>query len=364
MNRQRTSIKKIKQDYQAKKLANPFFRKKEKKPERLFLRRFKLVSLLLLTAFLFWFFTCSSWWKITEVEVRGLERLNTNLIKTELASSFESKSILIFKQQNIFLFNKDASAERLKSKFNLADIKIKKRWPRKLIVEINERPYAFIYYEEGKYYFSSADNYLMTEITFQENEPEEISLITKTRDASALGVENGELIDISETEREELSTSSLKANIIAPDASVQLLEGGNLNNGLGLTSISPSEKEKYFIIENKNNDSLIRSDGKIKLSEKYLAFIFNLNGELKLYNFQLDRFIIADQYYNSVFAKILDGPQIYFNVNNEIKGQLDNLMLVKNNKIKDNFNRLEYIDLRYGDKIYFYPENITEPLSQ
>ena len=366
MNRQRTNIKKIKKDYQAKKLANPFFRKKQKKPEGLFLRRFKLISLLVLTAFLFWFFTCSSWWKITEIEIRGLERLSSDLVETELALSFETTNILIFKQQNIFLFNNDAAAEKLKDKFNLADIKIKKRWPRKLIVEINERPYAFIYYEEGKYYFSSADNYLMTEITFQENEPEEISLITETGVASALEVENGELIDISQTEREELATSSLEANIIASTSELELVEEGNLknNNGLELISISLSEKEKYFIIENKNNDSLIRSDGKIKLSENYLAFIFNLNGELKLYNFKLDRFIIADQYYNSVFAKIADGPQIYFNVNNDIKGQLDNLMLVKNNKIKDNFNRLEYIDLRYGDKIYFYPESITEPLSQ
>jgi len=91
-----------------------------------------------------------------------------------------------------------------------------------------------------------------------------------------------------------------------------------------------------------------------------LQFIFNLSGELKLYSFELDRFIIADQYYNSVFAKIVDGPQIYFNVNNDVKAQLDNLILVKNNKIKDNFNRLEYIDLRYGDKIYFYPENISD----
>lgn len=364
MNRQRTNVKKIKKDYQAKKLANPFFRKKVKKPEGLFLRRFKLISLLILIVFLFWFFTCSSWWKITEVEIKGLERLSADLIKTELDLSFETTNIFIFKQQNIFLFNKDAAAEQIKDKFNLADIKIKKRWPRKLIVEINERPYAFIYYEEGKYYFSSADNYLMTEIIFQENEPKEINLITEIGAASALGVENGELVDISETEREELSTSSLEANIIAPDANGELLEGESLNNGLGLTSISPTEKEKYFIIENKNNDSLIRSDGKIKLSENYLAFIFNLNGELKLYNLKLDRFIIADQYYNSVFAKIVDGPQIYFNVNNDIKGQLDNLILVKNNKIKDNFNRLEYIDLRYGDKIYFYPETIIEPLSE
>ena len=323
MNRQKTGVKKIKKDYQAKKLANPFFRKKEKKPEGLFVKRFKLISLLILISALIWFFTCSSWWKITEIEIKGLERLSSETIKAELDLLFETNSLLIFSQQNIFIFNKDATAEVIKDKFNLTDIKIKKRWPRKLIIDISERPYAFIYYEQGKYYFSSADNYLMAEIILQE------------------------------AEREELATSSLETQAIASSAETVLLEGE-------LISINDIEKEKYFIIENKNNDSLIRSDGKIKLDENYLTFIFSLNRELRFYNFQLDRFIIADQYYNSVFAKIIDGPQIYFNVNNDIKTQLDNLILVKNNKIKDNFNRLEYIDLRYGDKIYFYPENISD----
>lgn len=353
MNKQRTFSKNIKKDYQSKKLANPFFRKKEKKPEGLFLKRFKLISLLILFAALIWFFIFSSWSKITVIEVKGLERLSPELVKTELSPLFEEKSFLVFSQKNIFIFNKKIAAEKIKNEFNLADIQIKKRWPRKLLIEVDERPYAFIYYEEGRYYFSSADNYLMAEITFQENEPKEVDLITEIGAASALEIENGELVVISETEREELATSSLNADNQGLDQDNLAREG----NSLELINIDPAEKEKYFIIENKNKDSLIRSDKKIRLSESYLAFIFNLNGELKLYNFELDRFIIADQYYNSVFAKILNGPQIYFNVNNSINDQLDNLMLVKNNKIKDNFNRLEYIDLRYGDTIYFYPEN-------
>lgn len=360
MNRQRPNSKKIKKDYQAKKLSNPFFRKKEKKPEGLFLKRFKLLSLLILVVALIWFFIGSSWWEITEIEIKGLERLSAETVKSELAFSFETKNLLVFKQQNIFLFNKSKATERLKDEFNLADVKIKKRWPRKLIIEINERPYAFIYYEDGKYYFSSADNYLITEIIFEENKPEEIDLITNTGTSSALLVENGGLVNISETEREELATSSLEAETIASSTEMELAGEVKNNKGLELISVNQSEKEKYFIIENKNKDSLIRSDGKIRLNEDYLAFIFNLSRELKLYNFTLDRFIIADQYYNSIFAKIVDGPQIYFNVNNKIKSQLDNLMLVKNDKIKDNFNRLEYIDLRYGDKIYFYPEDISD----
>lgn len=362
MNKQKYNNRKIKKDYQAKKLANPFFRKKEKKPEGLFLKRFKLISLLILVGALIWFFLCSNWWKIKDIEIKGLERLSSETIEADLVLSFSPRTLLIFSQQNIFLFNKDEAAQKIKDEFNLADIKIKKRWPRKLMIEINERPYAFIYYEEGKYYFSSADNYLMAEINFKESEPETIDLVNENGAISALKVDRDELLDISQTEREELATSSLEAEIIASSTEPELMAGNLVENnqGLELINVGQAEKEKYFIIENKNKDSLIRSDGKIRLNEEYLNFIFSLNGELKLNGFILDRFIIADQYYNSVFAKIVDGPQIYFNVNNDIKPQLENLILVKNNKIKDNFNRLEYIDLRYGDKIYFYPDNISD----
>ena len=118
-------------------------------------------------------------------------------------------------------------------------------------------------------------------------------------------------------------------------------------------------KNKYFIIENKNNNSIINSNGKIGLSREYLDFILRLNDKLKEYpEFVIDRFIVADQYFNSVFVKIKEGPQIYFNVNSDIDLQLENLLLVKNNKIKDNFNNVEYIDLRYGDTVYFFPESI------
>lgn len=121
------------------------------------------------------------------------------------------------------------------------------------------------------------------------------------------------------------------------------------------------EAGKYFIIENKNSSSLIKNETKLNLKSDYLDFVFALKKEFDNYpEIVLEKFIISDQYFNSVFVKIKDGPQIFVNVNDNAREQIERLILVKNTKIKDNFNKLDYIDIRYGDKLYFSPENIIK----
>lgn len=323
--------RKIKKDYQAKKLSNPFFRKKTKeKPDKSFLGLKLFMAFTLFLIFIYSFFI-NSFWSIKEVEVKRNERVRSELVKDIVFEQIEKDSFLFFKQSNIFNFRKKIAAETIKKEFNLTDIKISKKLPSKIIIELIERPYAFIFNESGEYYFSSIDNYLMSRIEF--------------------GTEIEEGL---ESEREELILES----------EIEGLDGDEIKKDehhLDLVVISLEEKDKYIIIENKNNSSLIKNKDKLNLNTDYLNFILNLNRELKAHQeFPVDRFIISDQYFKSVFVKLKDGPQIYFNVNTDTSLQIENLILVKNNKIKDNFNSLEYIDLRYGDKIYFFPENIVK----
>ena len=311
MIKKKNYCQKIKKDYQAKKLANPFFRKKEKKPEGRAIKTTKIILLfLILPLFIIWFLFLSPWLSISNIDILGTEIIQSQAILNTLEEDLTEKKLGIFQRNNILIFNKKLAASHLQEEFNLAAIVIKKRFPNKIIIEISERPYAFIYKEQEDYYFSSDDNYLMAKIAFNQ-------------------------------EAQEGSTE---------------VEGQDID----LVLLTEEEKQKYFIIENKNTTSLINDSDKIKLTSDYVNFILNLKRELEVYpELPLDKFIIADQYFNSVFVKIKEGPQIYFNVNKDIKVQLENLILVKNDKIKDNFNNLEYIDLRYGDKIYFFPENIV-----
>lgn len=116
--------------------------------------------------------------------------------------------------------------------------------------------------------------------------------------------------------------------------------------------VSEDDKARYLILENKNSSDLISENNKINISDEYLGFILELANNLSaIPELSVERFII-DQEFNTVKVKFRDGPLVYFNTKTNAKEQIDRLVLVKKEKIKDNFSKTNYIDLRYGDRIF------------
>lgn len=117
-------------------------------------------------------------------------------------------------------------------------------------------------------------------------------------------------------------------------------------------AVSEEDKSRYLILENKNATDLINTNNKINISDEYLGFILDLANNLSATpDLPVERFII-DQEFNTIKVKFRNGPLVYFNTKNSAKDQVANLVLVKKEKIKDNFSKTNYIDLRYGDRIF------------
>jgi len=51
--------------------------------------------------------------------------------------------------------------------------------------------------------------------------------------------------------------------------------------------------------------------------------------------------------------KLNGGPNIFFNIKDDLDKQLKKLSVIKQDKGDEYFKGLEYIDLRYGDRAYF-----------
>jgi len=121
-------------------------------------------------------------------------------------------------------------------------------------------------------------------------------------------------------------------------------------------TVSDEDQKKYPILENKTGQALIGSRDKINLQDDFLGFFLGLNNELNEHpELEVEKFII-DSEFNTLQVKFLNGPVVYFNTRTMSTDQLTNFLLVKNAKIKDNFSKTNYIDLRYGDKIFINPE--------
>lgn len=126
-------------------------------------------------------------------------------------------------------------------------------------------------------------------------------------------------------------------------------ESGRIINEANLDDI---EKDYPYII-NKTEFGII--DGNIGIKSNYVTACLNLykllspyEQEIKIKNFTID----ANEF-NSIKIYLDAGPILFFDISKNIEKQVDKLLIVKNEKIKDDFLNKEYIDVRTGDHVYF-----------
>ncbi|MEI6835823.1 MAG: hypothetical protein WCK59_03235 [Candidatus Falkowbacteria bacterium] len=271
----------IKKDYQTKNLKNPFFRTHHvSKKKRTLGLGFYAIGILGIIFFILYGFLASPLFEIRNIKINGLGRLPESAISEHIWQQTDKKSIWPLKQKNLLLFNKKAAEAELLSSFNFSKIKISKKLFHSLSIDIEERPYAFIWQEAGQSYYSDSKGFI------------------------------------------------IRDSVVTPD---------DLN--------------KFPIIENQTPDSLIENDY-LKINPDYLSFIFALKNEAeKSPETAISRYLISQEL-NTIKVVFKNGLLAFFNVKDDINKQLEKFLVVKREKIKDNIGSVNYIDLRYGDKVY------------
>ncbi len=273
-------FKKIKKDYECKKLENPFFRKNKKGRPKRYTKILVFLGIIVFI-FLLWLILASPLFCLKSVKVSGLSRISNLEIEQIVFKQSKNRAWLIFNESNIFLLDDKEIEAVINSKYNFASLEVSKKLFNSVNVKIGERPYSFIFQQGSEFFYASSDAFII---------------------------------------RESL--------------------------------VSEEDKLKYFILENKSADNFITENNKINIKEDYLSFIINLNNKLAIYpDLGVERFVI-DQEYNTIKVKLKNGPLVYFNSKNDPQEQVERLVLVKKEKIRDNFSKTNYIDLRYGNKVF------------
>jgi cell division septal protein FtsQ len=126
------------------------------------------------------------------------------------------------------------------------------------------------------------------------------------------------------------------------------------NNGNIINEANPLDitSKDYPIIYNESDKKI--DQNKIFINEDALNFVFDLFDKLKnnTYNIDMEKFIINNET-NSLKLKVVAGPEVMFNIKDTVDGQIEKLILIKDNQLKNTFSSQEYVDLRFGDRIYY-----------
>lgn len=271
----------IKKDYQTKNLKNPFFRshKDGKKPRTIGIG-FYIAGILFIILFILYGLFLSPLFTINNIKINGLGRLPESAISQRLWDQTNKKSIWPLTQKNLLLFKTKDAEEDLMANFNFSKIKINKQLFNSLSVDIEERPYAFIWQEQGTSYYSDSKGFIIKD-----------------------------------------------------------------------SQVNPDDLSKFPVIENQTPDSLIENDY-LKIDPSYLTFIFAVKSVAeKNPETAIAKFMVSQEL-NTIKVQFQDGLLAYFSIKDDAAKQIDKFLIVKKEKIKDNLSKINYVDLRYGDKVY------------
>ena len=134
------------------------------------------------------------------------------------------------------------------------------------------------------------------------------------------------------------------------------------------------ENDKYYYLDREGNTinqtdplnvnrlalPLIENLTKVNIGERQaninaatISYVFNLFNEFKdkKHGFETEKFIL-DKEVRTVKMAILDGPLIYFNLEDSVPSQAARLDLIIKERLNNNLKSIEYINLRFSNSIY------------
>ena len=114
---------------------------------------------------------------------------------------------------------------------------------------------------------------------------------------------------------------------------------------------------QFIVLKNETTQPLIRLSGlvkKVSLDKTYVFFCLNLAQKAVAGGVSIDSVFLVNEPEKTIRLHITDGPQAYFNVENDLNSQFEKLNILLTEKFNPNdLKKLDYIDLRFGDKIYY-----------
>jgi len=127
------------------------------------------------------------------------------------------------------------------------------------------------------------------------------------------------------------------------------------SEGCLVSEISPNldDFKKYPVLSPVIKDEYITKNNCLNFDQDYLSSLLNLDSKIRLYDKLLVRDYTLESEFNTITANLELGPKVYFNVKNELDKQVKKLAVIEHEKPEAEFKVLEYIDLRYGDRVYF-----------
>jgi len=260
--------------------------------------------------------------------------LGLNFIKRDDIDSFIKNNLLnkefIFIRDNYFLVNTNKIEEELNNKYSLNSVTVKKVFPHELRIDLEEKISTIIYDNGLEYFLLDNDGGALRYLTRAGNP--EINITTTTVDTATTS-----LMFAAPGSASTTTASSTAKDIKKDETKTHVPEYRKIKKDFGAYPIIYDTRnltitEKQENIVNKN------------FIENVLSFLEILQKE----GIANTRYMTMEHPLAGVLIHTDQPWRIYFQPSDDLNEQIIRLKAVmKNNKIN------EYIDLRFGDRVYW-----------
>ncbi|MFH1188115.1 MAG: hypothetical protein V1688_04655 [bacterium] len=294
-------------DWHRSEFNNPFFSKSRAinlKPYLYFL----LFSAIIAASV--YFFLIFDYWKINSVVIETQNQTYRDKVQKIIDDALNSKVIKVLDGANYFLFNPQNIKTEIESELLVENLEIQKKMPNKIVVNFNEIKPSYIWIQGEKFYDVDENGLALNEI---------ISVQQKI---------DGDNEDANNGDKNEFNLEKIKKFLQNSDVDLKLPIIYNESGSVVKSREFAASKDVLNIINDLN----------LKIAQKAGAGML-------LYKINTDNF-------KKIEVITEHGWKIFFNPDTDLDQQCENLYSLMQKTFKEAEPK-EYIDLRYGNKVYY-----------
>lgn len=254
----------------------------------------------------------SPYFRIENINFGNTNKELQQKIELLLRAEFEKRKFILFSRQNYFVFDTNSLSNQLNATFLLNELEIKKNFPNTLFIKAKEKSDVLALLTNNNAFFVDTKGLVVDLV------PENFKIYSVDTEASA--------------------TTTIDGMPVNP-AKIELFD--EIMRKMPVVSITDIKEVN------------IRDEA---LSEDFVTLI------LKVYQNLLNKLGVLPQLFNienfkdeesKMTVTTKDGWEIYFSTNEPIDSQLENLKVILIEQVGEDRELLNYVDLRFGDKVYF-----------
>ncbi|MBU2542097.1 FtsQ-type POTRA domain-containing protein [Patescibacteria group bacterium] len=259
----------------------------------------------------------SNFFKISKIEYDGLQRISKTELTDAVLGVINYRKFFIFPAESYFIVNLDEIRDIVKRRFPINSIIVKKVFPNTLQITLEEKISTVIYDSGAEYSYLGMEGKI-------------VEIIQKVGDDE--WQRNIEIVTSTNELGQEIQEEKILSEVHLPNTSLIMKEMGD-----------------YPIVYD-TRKQVIEINSKV-VDEKIVQGIidwFNLIN--KTTNIEFDYIIIENEIGDGVI-KTREGWDIVVKLNENVKQQFEELQYILKEKVKR--NSLNYIDLRFTNKVYW-----------